>query len=201
MFYGAQVWDPVLIIAQIVTLQCLFYISLGLLLFLLAGSYMLHLTVSHFFDDKWVHVGSWSGWMVIVSNIANALAASIYFPFVVERAKKCLDFAATLYLLHLLIVSLSSHFPTSLTWWATNVVGFIITAFLGEFLCIQRELQEIPIGNGQARRRNAGLELLPKDLGTGAMSLTGSLFGRTATAALEPSPVSRASSNRLATQV
>lgn len=63
-----------------------------------------------------------------------------------ERAKKCLDFAATLYLLHLLIVSVSSHFPTSITWWATNVVGFIITAFLGEFLCIQRELQDIPIG-------------------------------------------------------
>lgn len=49
-----------------------------------AGSYMLHLTVSHFFDDKWVHVGSWAGWMVIISNIVNALAASIYFPFVVR---------------------------------------------------------------------------------------------------------------------
>lgn len=48
------------------------------------GSYMLHLTVSHFFDDKWVHVGSWAGWMVIISNIVNALAASIYFPFVVR---------------------------------------------------------------------------------------------------------------------
>ncbi len=48
-----------------------------------AGPYMLHLTVSHFFDDRWVHVGTFAGWMVILSNIANALAASIYFPFVV----------------------------------------------------------------------------------------------------------------------
>jgi len=37
MFYGAQVWDPVLIVAQIVTLQCLFYLSLGALLFVFVG--------------------------------------------------------------------------------------------------------------------------------------------------------------------
>ncbi len=38
MFYGAQVWDPVLIVAQIVTLQCLFYLSLGALLFVFVGA-------------------------------------------------------------------------------------------------------------------------------------------------------------------
>lgn len=38
MFYGTAVWDPVLIVAQIVTLQCLFYLSLGALLFLFVGA-------------------------------------------------------------------------------------------------------------------------------------------------------------------
>ena len=38
MFYGVQVWDPALIVAQIVTLQCLFYLSLGALLFLFVGA-------------------------------------------------------------------------------------------------------------------------------------------------------------------
>ena len=38
MFYGAPVWDPALIVAQIVTLQCLFYLSLGALLFLFVGA-------------------------------------------------------------------------------------------------------------------------------------------------------------------
>lgn len=37
MFYGATVWDPVLIVAQIITIQCLFYVSLGLLLWILLG--------------------------------------------------------------------------------------------------------------------------------------------------------------------
>lgn len=38
MFYGATIWDPVLIIAQIVAIQCLFYVSLGLLLWVLLGT-------------------------------------------------------------------------------------------------------------------------------------------------------------------
>ena len=37
MFYGTQVWDPVLITAQIVTMQLLFYMSYGLLLWILVG--------------------------------------------------------------------------------------------------------------------------------------------------------------------
>lgn len=30
MFYGANSWDPLLIISQIISIQCLFYLSLGL---------------------------------------------------------------------------------------------------------------------------------------------------------------------------
>ena len=37
MFYGAAVWDPWLILAQIITVQCLFYLSFGLLLYLFLG--------------------------------------------------------------------------------------------------------------------------------------------------------------------
>ena len=37
MFYGANVWDPWLILAQIITVQCLFYLSFGLLLYVFLG--------------------------------------------------------------------------------------------------------------------------------------------------------------------
>ena len=30
--------------------------------------------------------------------------------------------------------------------WAVNIVGMVLAAVLGEWLCLQRELQEIPIG-------------------------------------------------------
>ncbi|KAK9796705.1 hypothetical protein WJX73_006494 [Symbiochloris irregularis] len=155
MFYGNSTWDPVLIIAQIISLQCLFYISLGLLLWLLVGPYAMHLTLEHFFDSQLVNFNAFGGWMVSLSNVINALASALYLMYVVQRAKKCLDFAATLYFIHLAAVSVISGFPRTASWWIVNVTAFVICAALGEWLCVQRELQEIPIGSAAHRRRQA----------------------------------------------
>jgi len=38
--------------------------------------------------------------MVIVSVLANAVAGAGYLCIIVERAKKCLDFTVTLYIVH-----------------------------------------------------------------------------------------------------
>lgn len=66
----------------------------------------------------------------------------LYF---IERAKKCLDFSATLYTIHLFICIVYGGWPSSIAWWAVNVAGFAVMALLGEYLCIRRELREIPI--------------------------------------------------------
>ena len=68
-----------------------------------------------------------------------------YIFYVVERAKKCLDFSATVYIVHLIICYTYGGWPASLTWWIVNVVGLAIMALLGEYLCIKRELRDIPI--------------------------------------------------------
>ena len=38
--YGATVWSPTLIIAQIIAVQCAFYVCLGLLAWLLVGKFV-----------------------------------------------------------------------------------------------------------------------------------------------------------------
>ncbi len=105
MFYGQQTWDPVLICSQILAVQALWYLSLGSLLWLLlgaliaqskcqtpgsvtcasecdfsgdAGPYVAHLTLHHLFDWRLVNVHSFTGWMIIVATLFNALAASTY---------------------------------------------------------------------------------------------------------------------------
>ena len=50
MFYGSVVWDPWLIVAQIVCLQCLYYITLGLFLSILVGTRVSRLSLVYFFD-------------------------------------------------------------------------------------------------------------------------------------------------------
>lgn len=68
-----------------------------------------------------------------------------FLMFLVERAKKCLDFCATLYIMHLFICILYGGWPASITWWVVNITGLAVMALLGEYLCMKRELREIPI--------------------------------------------------------
>ncbi|KAI9076310.1 hypothetical protein K1719_041735 [Acacia pycnantha] len=120
MFYRAAVWDPWLIVAQIVCLQCLYYITLGVFLSILVGTRVSRLSLVYFFDYVTITASTVTGWCVIASFLLSSFAGSVYMLYLIERAKKCLDFSATIYIIHLLYA-------------------------LCEYLCIRRELQEIPI--------------------------------------------------------
>ncbi|XP_039809275.1 protein SYS1 homolog isoform X1 [Panicum virgatum] len=150
MFYGAMVWDPWLIVSQIVCLQCLYYLALGLSMALLVGTRVPRLTLLYFFDFATLTPRTPTGWCAIASFLLAAVAGAGFMLYVIERAKKCLDFAATLYIIHLFICIVYGGWPASVTWWVVNIAGLAIMALLGEYLCIRRELKEIPISRLRA---------------------------------------------------
>lgn len=145
--FGATVWDPALIIAQIITVQCFFYTNLGLFLYLLVGPYVQQIALYHFLDWQGVSFRSFTGWMLATANFCTAFGTAVALRYVVERSKKCLDFAGTAYFLHLMATSLYSGFPTEFPWWVVNGTGLAMTAVLGEWLCMQREMQDIPLSS------------------------------------------------------
>eukprot|EP00775_Hariotina_reticulata_P000597 gene597-884_t len=145
MFYGSNVWDPVLIISQIVSVQCLFYFSLGLIQAVTIGPSLGYITVAYIFDWNTLHFWTKLGWLNWLSHLLNSLAAAATLAWIVERAKKCLDFAATCYIWHAIFVCCYSGWPRSAPWWIANVIGFLTMLLLGEWLCVAREMQDIPI--------------------------------------------------------
>ncbi|PSS17909.1 hypothetical protein CEY00_Acc12600, partial [Actinidia chinensis var. chinensis] len=145
MFYGTVVWDPWLIVAQILCFQCLYYLTLGVFMAILVGTRVSRMSLVYFFDYATVSGSTVSGWCVIASFILSSLTGAVYMPYLIERAKKCLDFSATLYIIHLFICIIYGGLPSSLTWWVVNGTGVAVMALLGEYLCIRRELREIPI--------------------------------------------------------
>jgi protein SYS1 len=64
---------------------------------------------------------------------------------IVEKSKKCLDFSATLFLLHLFISTFYGGFPVRLDWWVVHIAATILMILLGEYLCSRRELDDIPL--------------------------------------------------------
>ncbi|KAJ8756031.1 hypothetical protein K2173_024578 [Erythroxylum novogranatense] len=145
MFYGAVVWDPWLIVAQIVCLQCLYYLSIGLFLSILVGTRVSRLSLFYFFDYVALSATTITGWCVIASFLLSSVAGAWFMLYLIERAKKCLDFSATVYIIHLFICIVYGGWPSSITWWVVNGTGLAVMALLGEYLCIRRELREIPI--------------------------------------------------------
>lgn len=146
MFYGAAAWDPWLIVAQIVSLQCLYYLSLGLFLSILVGPRVSRMSLVYFFDFATVTASASTGWCVIASIFLSSIAGAGVLVYLVERARKCLDFSATLYIIHLFICLLYGGWPSSTTWWVVNITGLAVMALLSEYLCMKRERREIPIG-------------------------------------------------------
>ena len=64
---------------------------------------------------------------------------------IVERANKCLDYASTIYILHLLMITFSDSFPLSLMWWIVNGGVLLITVLISELICIRIEQHEISL--------------------------------------------------------
>ncbi|KAF2323318.1 hypothetical protein GH714_034602 [Hevea brasiliensis] len=154
MFYGAVVWDPWLIVAQIACLQCLYYLTLGSFLSILVGTRVSRMSLVYFFDFVAVTTSTITGWRVIISFLLSSIAGAGYMLHLIERSKKCLDFSATLYIPSL-YMHLYGGWPSSITWWIVNGTGLAVMALLGEYLCIRRELREIPI----TRYRSTGIRV------------------------------------------
>uniref|UniRef100_A0A7I4BBY4 Uncharacterized protein n=1 Tax=Physcomitrium patens TaxID=3218 RepID=A0A7I4BBY4_PHYPA len=107
MFYGAMIWDPWLILAQIVCIQSLYYMSLGIFLWAFVGTQVPELTLKYFFNHSLVTGASVVGWSVIAAYIVNSLCGFL--------------------------------------WWFVFILCVVITALFGEWLCMRRELKDIPM--------------------------------------------------------
>lgn len=106
MFYGRSQYDPIYIIAQIASIQAIFYVTLGALLWVLvgkgshsivrpccrgrevsficktnAGPYAGRLTLSYIFSSAWLKIG---GWMVVLSSLGTAVVTAISIAVIVR---------------------------------------------------------------------------------------------------------------------
>ena len=86
------------------------------------------------------------GKLLIAAFICNSLTCSLGLWYIVQRTKLCLDFTATVHLLHLLCCTwYNGSLPLSATWWVISLVCVTTMCVSGEFLCMRTELRTIPV--------------------------------------------------------
>ncbi|KAJ1545515.1 hypothetical protein HK405_007868, partial [Cladochytrium tenue] len=156
MSYRSSTFDPALVVGQIVCLQSAYYLSLSvvvLALELVTGS---PVTLDHLLLASELRTGTAMGWCLAGAFLLNAAISSFLLLLIVQRAKQCLDFSATIQLLHAaLTTAYSGGLPRSSFWWGVAAIGVVVSALGGEFLCMRHELQPIAFGSALARLRAA----------------------------------------------
>ena len=82
-------------------------------------------------------------------SCADGRGRVILLLLLIARSKLVLDFALTLHLIHLIIVSLYSRsLPTNTLWWALNAASAVLMTMGGVWSCRWRELRPISFGTG-----------------------------------------------------
>ncbi|XP_046650437.1 protein SYS1 homolog [Daphnia pulicaria] len=146
--FRIAVWDPPLILSQIIAVQCIMYVSLGLWIIVLLNFLAGHpVSIDYIFKYQEVNVKDVSGRLVVACFLLNSLISATSLWAIVQRTKLCLDFSATAFFLHL-VASLiyNSGWPYSASWWVLQFSCVTITCVLAEFLCMRSEMKSIPLG-------------------------------------------------------
>ena len=90
------------------------------------------------------------GFYRIMNILLSSLVGGYWLSIVVIRARKCLDFGATIYFYHLFFTWMYGGFPSTFSWWITHIMGLACMVFLGEQLCMKKEMVDITVGGGSS---------------------------------------------------
>eukprot|EP01065_Artemidia_motanka_P038796 TRINITY_DN47648_c0_g1_i1.p1 TRINITY_DN47648_c0_g1~~TRINITY_DN47648_c0_g1_i1.p1 ORF type:complete len:244 (+),score=14.64 TRINITY_DN47648_c0_g1_i1:67-798(+) len=147
---GRIVFDPCFILSQIAVMQALFYLSLGAFLFVASAAFSRELALDQFFNAHALTLHTLHGAVTMLCHFLTVVPGAVALLLVVERSKRCLDFTITMHLVHLLLCCFWA-FPGTFEWWALTAINVTTMTLIGEYLCVRRELREIPLQNPDER--------------------------------------------------
>lgn len=144
--FRSYVWDPVLIISQIILMQCIFYSCLGMWLVVVDSLVQNSRSLDQMFSYEVLGFSTPQGRVSMIAFVLNSLTCALGLWFFIRRGKQCLDFTITVHMFHLLGCWIyNSQFPATLTWWLVNLVCIALMAVIGEYLCMRTEMKAIPV--------------------------------------------------------
>uniref|UniRef100_A0A0R3RV61 Protein SYS1 homolog n=1 Tax=Elaeophora elaphi TaxID=1147741 RepID=A0A0R3RV61_9BILA len=134
--FRSYVWDPGLIISQMMCMQATFYTAQCVLSVMLSigGDYP---SLEQIFITEATQRGA-------VTQLLSVALCSLMMSKVIGRSKQCLDFTCTLHFWHLIIITLyRKSIPMHIFWWLLQFLSIVLCTILGEYFCLQLESRDI----------------------------------------------------------
>ncbi|CAE8609318.1 unnamed protein product [Polarella glacialis] len=149
-FYGASNFNPRLITTQIVVMQSSFWLCFGTVAAIADWVLGEAQSAGQLFEPEAYTFDTQRGLALALSLWVTALLMAFQLCYVVERAKKCLDFVATYHIFHLLATGIASGFPSFgayFHWWVIQVLALVTSVLLGEYMCMRAETKAITLNS------------------------------------------------------
>ncbi|KAH8551828.1 integral membrane protein S linking to the trans Golgi network-domain-containing protein [Umbelopsis sp. PMI_123] len=139
-------WDPILIVAQIISLQALYYVSISVVILLALAITGTELSLDYILSYTEIRADTVMGWTITMCWVINTIVGVGLMVLIVQRAKLILDFAVTLHAFHLIITSYYSRsIPSTFLWWLLNIFSCAVMTLMAEWTCMQREMEPIMV--------------------------------------------------------
>eukprot|EP00298_Acanthocystis_sp_HF-20_P026442 c4149_g1_i1.p1 GENE.c4149_g1_i1~~c4149_g1_i1.p1 ORF type:complete len:159 (+),score=35.48 c4149_g1_i1:8-484(+) len=145
VYFGRYFFDPKLICYKILLTQCIFYLGLSCIIWILDFNSKHRVSLSQIFRCTQLSLYSQSSQIIWISHLINAFIGGVALLLIVERARKCLDYTFTAYFIHFILCYMNCGLPDGWEIWLCWLVSIVVMTTFGEHLCIKREMKEIPL--------------------------------------------------------
>lgn len=132
--------DVALRLYQIVSIQALFYLSVSLSVTLICWISGLSPDLALILSSSMIDFSYSDGWVAPIAYLLASIPVVVAIYVYADRARHCLDFATTVFVVHVAAVVLyMSRFPTELQFWILILICVILTSIGSEVLCLRRQ--------------------------------------------------------------
>lgn len=138
-------FNPKLILSQMTALQCGHYLFVLMLIQINHVFFATSITVDRLFTCHYLNIWTAEGWIDNSAVLLSAVSNAVLLAVIVEKAKKCLDFSFTLFMIHTIACTVYDGLPSTWDWWIVHILHMIIMIVLGEYFCSRREMRDIPL--------------------------------------------------------
>merc|ERR1711931_244261 len=148
--FRSYIWDPFLIISQILAMQGFYYTTFGIILSVLFLLTPESPNLSHLLDPEHMSLINLENTLVVIASSINSFAVSLALCIVVQRAKLCLDFTCTIHLLNMLLGWAYYGRLMTFSSFIIQIICISIAAVFGEYLCFKYEMKPISLLGNRA---------------------------------------------------
>lgn len=135
--------SPSTLLKQIVLLQCFYYVTAIVLCYAVALLQGLEFSLGWIFDWQYVTLENSLGVYLIAMWLFDSFVCVVFMTLIVGRSKLAWDFALTILLINLVIVSVYARaIPQSFIWWIVQIGSGIVLVSLGTWTSRWRELRD-----------------------------------------------------------